>query len=128
MVARAMRERALVVQTGEDAESRSSLVAPITLRGEVIGALGLENEGREWSGEERALIKAVTVQLGLALENARLLEDSQRRAARERLIGEISSRLRASSDVETVLQHTVQELSQALGATGTIVMRGETDD
>ncbi|MCD4739211.1 MAG: PAS domain S-box protein [Anaerolineae bacterium] len=127
-VERAMRERATIVQLGEDDEPRSSLVAPIILHDEVIGALGLENEGREWSADERVLIRAVSVQLGLALENARLLEDSQRRAARERLIGEISSRLRASSDVETVLQRTVQELGQTLGATGTIVMRGETDD
>lgn len=128
VVEQAMRERTTVVQTGEGAVAHSSLVAPITLRGEVIGALGLENEGREWSAEERTLIDAVTTQLGLALENARLLEESQRRAARERLIGGIASRLRAASDVKTVLQRTVQELGQSLGATGTVWMGGKTDD
>ena len=126
-VEQAMRSREVVLHAAEDGESCSSMIAPIKLRGEVIGALGLENEGREWSEDEQVLIRAVTDQLGLALENARLLEDSQRRAARERLIGEISSRLRMSSDVETVLQRTVQELGQVLGATGKIWMGGESD-
>jgi GAF domain-containing protein len=58
----------------------------------------------------------VAERLALAVENARLLEEAQRRAARERLIAEISTRLRASLDPDTVLKTTVQELGRALRA------------
>lgn len=60
--------------------------------------------------------ETVAERLALAVENARLLEEAQRRAARERLIAEISNRLRASLDPDTVLQTTVRELGRALRA------------
>ena len=53
-------------------------------------------------------------QLGLALESARLYQETQRRAAREQLVGEIGSRVRETLDLETMLKTTVQEVRQAL--------------
>jgi len=83
-----------------------------------IGVLGFHREqaaGR-WRPEEIAAAETVAERLALAVENARLLEEAQRRAARERLIAEISTRLRASLDPDTVLKTTVQELGRALRA------------
>ena len=50
----------------------------------------------------------------MALENARLYQETQRRAERERMAGEITARLRASNDPQEILQTAVQELRQAL--------------
>ena len=66
----------------------------------------------------------MSVQVGLALENARLLEDTQRRAQRESTIREIAGKVGASFDLETVLRTTVEELSVALGAGGALVELG----
>jgi GAF domain-containing protein len=97
-------------------ESQATLVAPILLRGRPIGALGLKTpeKGRQWSAEDIALAEAISEQFALAAENLRLLDETQRRAAQERLIGEVTSRIRESLDIETVLKTTASEMRQAL--------------
>lgn len=101
----------------DQAEGQSSeLSVPISLRGQMIGMLRLQDveEGHEWTEEEVSLVQAVADQVGLALENARLLETTRRRAEREFLVGQITTRLRASNDPEAILQTAVSELTKAL--------------
>jgi GAF domain-containing protein/ABC-type uncharacterized transport system substrate-binding protein len=100
-----------------------SLVVPIMLRGQAVGALGFEDpEGqRNWGPEEIATAKALAEQLALAADNLRLLEETQSRAIRERLTGEIAEQLRGSLDPDTILKTTVRELGRALGAERTSV-------
>jgi len=43
-------------------------------------------------------------QLSTALDSARLYQDTQRRAVQEQLVGEITTRMRESLDMETVLK------------------------
>jgi GAF domain-containing protein/CHASE3 domain sensor protein len=95
----------------------SAVLLPITLRGQPVGALGLEVAGGEqqWSDDDIALAEAVAEQLALAADNLRLLDETQRRAARERLVGEITDRMRETLDVDTVLQTAVREMRQILG-------------
>ena len=50
----------------------------------------------------------------MILENSRLFADARLRAARERRVGEISARMRASLDVERVLETAVREIGEAL--------------
>jgi len=99
------------------ASPHSALVTPIALRGAVIGALGIhdDDETRQWSEEEITLIDAIAERMALAAENLRLLDETQRRAAHEQLVGRISSRVRSSLDPDTILKTTVQELGRALG-------------
>jgi GAF domain-containing protein len=94
------------------------LVVPITLRGQVIGIIKLQDvdQTRTWDPEEIAWIKSITDQIGLALENARLLEATQRRAEREYLVGQITTKLRSSNDPQIILQTAVTELRKALHA------------
>ncbi|MCS7177762.1 MAG: GAF domain-containing protein [Anaerolineae bacterium] len=67
------------------------------------------------------LYEVIGDQAALALERARLLEEAQRRAARERLVAQISTRLRASLDPDTILKTMVRELGRELGARWTAV-------
>lgn len=99
----------------DEKESRR-ILAPIRLRGEVLGAITLQQdlEQEPWSGDELALLQEVTNQIGLALENARLLEETQARAAREQLIGNVVTRIREALDVDTVLQTAIREIGQSL--------------
>jgi GAF domain-containing protein len=101
---------------GGDTGARSALVAPIVLRGLVLGALGIHDEGtRQWTREEIALIEAIAERVALAAENLRLLDETQRRATRERVVGDVSARVRETLDMETVLRVAAQELRQSLG-------------
>jgi GAF domain-containing protein len=117
-VEQVMTHQETVVQSDMSAGTgQAALVVPISLRGEVIGALGLhETEGgRQWAEDEIALVEAVADQMALALENARLLEETQQRARRDRLIADITARVRSSRDPETILRTAVRELGAALG-------------
>lgn len=93
-----------------------TLVARINLRGQTLGSIVLRRDPEQepWSPEEIALVEEVSTQVGLALENARLLEVTRRRAARDRLIADITARVRSAMDPEIVLQTAVRELGAAL--------------
>ena len=104
-------------------EERASLAVPITLRGQTLGVIGVEapDGNRAWTEDEIALIEAVGEQLGQTLETARLFADTQRSAERERLIGEITAKIRASTDVQGILQTAAAELGQVLGTSRALV-------
>ena len=126
-VEQAMTRREIVVQPSTDGgQGQAALVAPIVLRGEVIGVLGLHDmqEGRQWTADEIALVQTIADQMSLALENARLLEETQQRAERERLIAEITTRVRASMDVESIMRAAVRELGAVLGADRAFIRLG----
>ena len=71
---------------------------------------------------------AAAERAALALENARLVEGAQRRAARERAIGDISTRIGMFSDTNAILQTAVEELGRKIGGTEvTIELGGENE-
>jgi|GEM_PF-6485568 len=108
----ALRRGQTVVAQGEDS---GLLATPIKLRGQTLGVLTLRYATAEAPSEMVAFVEEAAERLALALENARLLEDAQRLAARERLIGETSARLRATLDLENVLQTAVREFQRSFG-------------
>jgi GAF domain-containing protein len=85
---------------------------PIRLRGQQVGTIVLKRKESEelWSTKERELAEKISDQVALAVDNARLLEESQRRAAREQNINEITGRFGRSLDLDTLLQNAVREL------------------
>ena len=88
------------------------LAVPVRVRDEVVGALSFRKGGDDatWSADEVELLEELTDQLGVALESARLYQDTQRRAARERLSGEVAARVRETLDIDNVLQTAVREM------------------
>jgi len=109
-------DRSREVEDG-DGTGGPTVVTPLKVRGNVVGALSFRKgtTSEAWTTEEIALLEALTEQLGQALEGARLHQDTQRRAARERVVSEVSARIRESLDLETVLKTTASEMRQALG-------------
>jgi GAF domain-containing protein len=93
----------------------TAIDVPLILREQIIGQLHLEGQ-QDWSPEERALVEAVATQAALAMENARLLEESQKMALRERLAAEITGKVWSSPNTEYILQTTIKELGRALHA------------
>jgi GAF domain-containing protein len=89
---------------------------PITLRDQVIGQLVLEGEN-DLSAEDQSWVQAIITQTALALENARLLTESQSIAMQEKFVTEITNKIWASSSMDNVLKTVVRELGQILDAT-----------
>ena len=113
--------------TAADEEAEESrLLTPVVLRDQTIGALGFKSRDRQLSWEELALIEAVSEQFAQAAETLRLLEETQRRAAREQLTREITEKMRRAVTVDRIVQTAVDELYQALGTSRTFVRLGTT--
>jgi GAF domain-containing protein/HAMP domain-containing protein len=109
------------IQVGEMSESNTgkpTLAMPLRVRDHVVGALRFSKgeEGSKWTADEIVLIETLTEQLGVALESARLYQDTQRRAARERLVNEITARIRSSTTLEAVLNSAVREIGHLVEA------------
>lgn len=96
-------------------ESNNSLRLPIKVRGTVIGILDAQkpDEQHTWSEEEILILNTLTEQLGVALDSARLFEETRTRAERERLIGQITNRVRETLDIDTILQTATIEIQKA---------------
>jgi PAS domain S-box-containing protein len=112
-----------LIDPGSANETDAGLIVPLTVRGEMIGVLGLQetDERRVWSPEEIALIEAISEQLAQAAENIRLIDESQQRAARERRVNEIGEKIRAAQSLEEALQIAVKEVGLSLQAPQTMV-------
>lgn len=94
------------------------LIVPIILRGETIGHLVVQSPaGGEPSHEQIDLIKAVAERVALSAENARLFEETRRRAERERTVSDITGKIRSMPDPQAMVQTAIDELRKALDAT-----------
>jgi GAF domain-containing protein/HAMP domain-containing protein len=62
--------------------SRSVLIAPLILYDQLIGVMGVEEDNPDhlWSSDEIALLEAISNQVSLTLDNARLVEETQLRS------------------------------------------------
>ncbi len=95
-----------------DAETKEVAVR-LNLRDENIGHILLETEG-EWSQEDQVWVEAIATQVAISLENARLIEESQQSALRERLAASIIQKIWAANSIDGILQTAVRELGRAL--------------
>jgi GAF domain-containing protein len=107
-------------------EGANSLATPIKVRGSVIGAIDTYKPAGAgpWTPEEIALLESLADQLGTALESARLYQEAQRRAVRERLTRDITDKMRRAASIEGVVQTAVDELFGALGTSRAFVRLG----
>ncbi|MBN2387726.1 MAG: GAF domain-containing protein [Anaerolineales bacterium] len=95
-----------------------AFAVPLKLRDQIIGVLDIRNSDttREWTENQTALVQAVADRVALALENARLFEETTRRADRERTVSEITTKIRGTTDPQSMLELAMEELRRALGA------------
>jgi GAF domain-containing protein len=108
---RAAHEGDVVEQIGEELVT---LAMPVMLRGQVIGAVEWDIPRTSYNHNVRVLAHDLVERLALAADNARLFEQSQRLADRERIVNEIATKLSQQTDVRQILQVAVRELGQAL--------------
>jgi GAF domain-containing protein len=87
--------------------------APIMLRGQKIGTISIARKGdAAWSKLDKDLVEEVANQVGLAVDNIRLLEEATERAKQEQVVGKLAARFSQSLDLDTLLQTAARELGQ----------------
>jgi GAF domain-containing protein len=98
-------------------QDRQVIAVPLRVRGQVIGAMEFElDDSRPFTPEDLDLVQEVSERFGLAAENARLVDESQRLAQREALVNQISQRLQTNINVEATLAEAVRSLRDTLKA------------
>ncbi len=103
------------VREATDSDSAAhELRVPINLRGQQIGELILRRKEsvQPWDEKELEMAEKISDQAALALENARLLQESQRQAAQAQALNDISDRFSQSLDIETLLQNAAKQIHQ----------------
>ena len=113
----------------ERAGVRPSLSVPLMVKDRVIGTVTVGAEtGREFKEEDIALVQSFAGQAALALENARLLDESQRERQRSEALNEISNRLAGVHDTDEVLDLIVNEAARLVGASAAYIRLLEGDE
>ena len=110
-------------QSAEHKEGQNALMIPLMVLNQVIGVIGLEQEDPNhiWTDEEIAIAQAAANRAALTLDNARLLEESQRRAVKERTIFESTTRIGSVLNIENILQATAEELEKVLSGSEVVL-------
>jgi GAF domain-containing protein len=91
-----------------------TLVVPLMMYNKMIGILGMEqdNPNHEWTPEEITLVEAITNQAALALDNARLLEETQLRTEQIRLLQEITATAASTVNLTELIEAISQKVQQ----------------
>lgn len=106
--------------TPQNAENLHTVSVPLVLRDQKLGEIVLESD-IEWGSEEENMLQAMAMQVAVSLENARLIEESQQSALRERLAAEITEKIWLSTSMDGILQTAIREIGRSLEASDAII-------
>jgi len=95
--------------------AQSAVFVPLRAGGQWLGYINaLYSRPRAFTESELHRLTALAGQAAVAINNRQLFEAIQSRARRERLLREITTRVRTSMDADTILRTAVRELGTAL--------------
>ena len=117
-----------IYKMSED-DQNTSLTIPMKLRGEVVGLLNIKTEDENAIGtDELDIINAIVERAALSIDNARLLAESRKTAEKERVIGEISSKVSSFTNRDNILQAAVAEIGRALPGAEVVIQLQKKND
>ncbi|MBI5932226.1 MAG: GAF domain-containing protein [Chloroflexi bacterium] len=103
------------IQVSEN--TRSELAIPLIYRNELLGIVNVESEQvAAYTENDEEMLGTLAGSLAAVIANARLLAQIRRQAERERMLYEVTSKIRRSVDVRSILATTASELTRAVGA------------
>ncbi len=109
--------------------TRSELAIPLVYRNEVLGVLNVESEqAGAYTENDEELLGTLGGSLAAIIANARLLDQIRKQAERERMVYEITSKIRRSTDMRTILTTTANELTKVVNARRAQIKIGGEDE
>ncbi len=102
---------------------RTFLGVPVRIRDEVFGNLYLseKSDGLPFSDDDEVLVQALAAAAGIAVDNARLFEQSRAREAWIEATRDIGTQMLAGAEPATVFRLIADEALTLMDATGTLV-------
>lgn len=116
------------------ANTRSELAVPLIYRNELLGVLNVESEQLDaYTENDEEMLGTLGGSLAAVVANARLFEQIRSQSERERLVYDISSKIRRSTDIQSILMTTASEITRVTGARFTKIQvkpvgNGKTED
>jgi GAF domain-containing protein len=102
-------------------DTRSEIALPLVSRGRTIGALTIQStQEAAYSREDILALQAMADQLAIAIDTARLFEETRARAERERIVRSVADRVRRGVDSDAIVRTALQELSKMLGSSRSV--------
>lgn len=99
------------------ANTRSEMAIPLIFRNDILGVLNVESEHPSaYTENDEEMLGTLAGSLAAIIANARLVEQIRKQADRERQLYDITSKIRRSTDIQSILATTIKELSNVTGA------------
>ncbi|HEY3461673.1 MAG TPA: GAF domain-containing protein, partial [Casimicrobiaceae bacterium] len=110
-------------------QSKSVVVVPIIGSDRVLGILAMENYEREnaYGETELRLLQTVAGSLGVALENARLFDETQRRAREAAALADVGRELSSSLDLSSVMNGIARHAKDLLSCDNSAIFLPDED-
>ena len=103
------------IQVGSNV--RSELAVPLSYRGDLLGVLNVESDqAGAYNENDEEMLGTLGGSLAAIISNARLIEQVRLQVDHERMLFEVTSKIRRSTDMQTIMATTTSELSKVLGA------------
>ncbi len=96
----------------EKPENPNIIQVPLVLRDEVIGKINLEFDGSDISKEMQEFLDTISAQTTVALENARLIEETQLAALQEQQLNALTAQFSRAVTIEEILKTAVMEFGK----------------
>ncbi len=97
--------------------TRSELAIPLIYRNELLGVLNVESEQVDaYTENDEEMLGTLGGSLAAIIANARLLEQIRQQGERERIVYEVTSKIRRSTDIQSILSTTASELTRITGS------------
>jgi GAF domain-containing protein/HAMP domain-containing protein len=123
------KENPLLASSAKNSDEDGLVSLPIKLRGVEIGIVDVRTgDSHSLDRDELDIINAIMERAAIAMENARLLQESQRQTAKEQKIGEVTAKIGASINIRNVLQVAVEELGRALPGSEVVIQFAKPDE
>ena len=99
-------------------DTPAALAVPIDLQDHSLGLLEIidDSPNRSWSHDDQRLVEQVADQLSLALENARLFQNTQTALARTEALFQVGQSATAFDNIEELLQSVADTITEVLPA------------
>jgi phosphoserine phosphatase RsbU/P len=97
--------------------TRCELAVPLIYRNEVLGVLNVESEQVDaYTENDEEMLGTLGGSLAAVIANARLFEQIRAQSERERLVYDVTSKIRRSTDIQSILMTTASEITRVTGA------------
>ncbi|MCE7859327.1 MAG: GAF domain-containing protein [Chloroflexi bacterium CFX2] len=96
--------------------TRSELTVPITVKGKTIGVLDVQSKRvDDFKQTDLELIQAIANQTGVAIENARLFSQIERRAEQFRVLAEVSQHIISLTSADELVEKIARTVRETFG-------------